>query len=475
EGHKEAAHYVASEFERAGLRPKGTEGYRQPVKFRALTIDEPESSLELIQDGRVQSLMLGDAAYFSLRGNPVAQLEAPLVFAGYAFSVPEMNYDELAGVDVKGKVVLYLTGGPKNIPASLLSHNQSADQRWKRLKEAGAVGVAVLPNPRNSDIPWERARRSRFLSSMQLDGFAPDGAGVSLVINPASADLFFKGSGHSMQELLALTYKDQPLPKFPLPARIRAKIAIQTRELESENVIGFKEGSHPVLRNEFIVLSAHLDHIGVGRNLIGDQIYNGAMDNASGIATLIEVARHLKHKKLSRSVLFLAVTGEEKGLLGSQFFTHSPTVPREAIAADLNFDMFLPLFPFKRLTVFGLDESTLGETVKTVAEKAGIAVQRDPEPQRNSFIRSDQYSFIKRGIPALAFKLGYAPGSPEEKIFKAWLKERYHGVTDDLQQPVDREAAAKFNRLLVSIAMAVANDPQRPRWLDSSFFKRYAQ
>jgi Zn-dependent M28 family amino/carboxypeptidase len=209
--------------------------------------------------------------------------------------------------------------------------------------------------------------------------------------------------------------------------------------------------------------------------LNGDKIYNGAMDNASGIATLIEVARQLKGKKTARSVMFLAVTGEEKGLLGSQYFAYTPTVPREAIAADLNFDMFLPLFPFQRLTVYGLDESTLGQTVEQVAEKAGIIVQRDPEPLRNSFIRSDQYSFIRRGIPALAFKLGYAPGSEEEKIFKTWLKERYHSPSDDLMQPVDKEAAAQFNKLMASIALTVANDPQRPQWLPTSYFRRYAK
>ena len=183
----------------------------------------------------------------------------------------------------------------------------------------------------------------------------------------------------------------------------------------------------------------------------------------------------LEVKKLKRSVRFLAVTGEEKGLLGSQYFIQSPTVAREAIAADLNFDMFLPLFPFKRLTMYGLDESTLGDMVTKVAKKAGIEVMRDPEPQRNSFIRSDQYSFIRRGIPAAAFKLGYAPGSAEERIFKAWLKERYHGVSDDLQQPVDKEGAVAFNKLMAAIASAVANSAERPAWKETSFFKRFAR
>lgn len=474
EGHKQAARYVAQEFERAGLRPGGIHGYLQPVGFRSLTLDEPASSLELVFANRTEKLQLGLDAYFSLRGNPAGETNAEMVFAGYAFAVPEENYDELAGLDLKSKVVVYLTGGPKNIPAPLLSHYQSSEQRWRRLQEAGAVGVAILGNPRTSDIPFERARMSRLLPSMRLAGVETEGPGCSIAINPARANRWLEGTGHTLEEILDLAGAGKPLPKFPLRARLRARMKLNISELESDNIAGIKEGTHPALKNEYLILSAHIDHIGTSRNLPGDRIFNGAMDNASGIATLIEVARALKDKKLKRSVLFLAVTGEEKGLLGSQYFIQSPTVARESIAADLNFDMFLPLFPLRRLTVYGLDESTLGDTVMRIAEKASILVQRDPEPQRNSFIRSDQYSFIRRGIPALAFKLGYAPGSNEERIFKAWLKERYHGVTDDLQQPVDKEAAAQFNRLMADIARAIANAPERPAWKDSSFFKRFA-
>jgi len=474
-GHKEAARYIAQEFERAGLRPKGVDGYSQPVRFRKLSIDEGASSLALEDNGRVVPLKLGDDAYFSLRGNLDPEVNAPMVFAGYGFSVPEKNYDEFAGLDLKGKVAVYLTGGPRDIPAALLSHNQSAGVRWARLKEAGAIGIGIISNPRTTDIPWARARLARLLPSMQLADFPPDGPRAAIVINPDRVNLFFEGTGHTLEELLDLAAKGEPLPKFHLKARIQAKVKLAASNVSSENVVGFKEGSHAEWKRQFVILSAHLDHIGVGENLSGDKIYNGAMDNASGIATLIEVARQLKGKKIARSVMFLAVTGEEKGLLGSQYFAYTPTVPREAIAADLNFDMFLPLFPFRRLTVYGVDESTLGQTVEQVAKKAGILVQRDPEPLRNSFIRSDQYSFIRRGIPALAFKLGYAPDSEEEKIFKTWLKERYHSPSDDLMQPVDKEAAAQFNNLMASIALAVANDPQRPRWLPTSFFRRYAR
>jgi hypothetical protein len=475
EGHREATRYVAAEFERAGLKAAGTSGYVQGVSLVSYTLDESQSWAELIFPDRTVRLRLGDQAFLSLRGNLVEHIDAPLVFTGYGFAVPEKNYDELAGLDLKGKVAVYMSGGPKNIPAPLLSHSQSGEVRWARLKEAGAVGVAVIGNPTNTDIPWERQRHSRLLPSMRLADVDRDGPGVALQVNPMQADLLLEGSEYSIVRLFELANSGRTLPKFSLIPRLRTRQVLRTSAVNSMNVIGVKQGAHPVQKNEYVVVSAHLDHIGVNHSLTGDQVFNGAMDNASGVATMIEIARALKGKTLSRSVLFAAVTGEEKGLLGSKYFALSPTVPREAIAADLNFDMFLPLFPLKRVIVYGKDESTLGETARRVAESMGIAVMADPDPLRNSFIRSDQYSFIQRGIPALAFKLGYEPNTPEERMFKGWLRERYHSVWDDLSQPVDKEAAARFNRLMTGIVSAVANEPERPHWKESSFFRRFVQ
>jgi Zn-dependent M28 family amino/carboxypeptidase len=253
-------------------------------------------------------------------------------------------------------------------------------------------------------------------------------------------------------------------------------VKVETTQLTSDNVAAKLTGADPTLKNEYVVLTAHLDHLGVGGAVNGDRIYNGAMDNASGIATLIETATAMAKPSTrpKRSVLFVAVTAEEKGLLGSRYFATNPTVSAEAIVANINMDMFLPLYPFKILTVFGLDESDLGATARTVASSMGIAVQADPEPARNRFIRSDQYSFIRQGIPALALKVGYEPGSPQAAIAAAWTKERYHAPSDDLQQPIDLESAAGFTTLLGKLAAAVADQPQRPRWNADSFFKRFA-
>jgi Zn-dependent M28 family amino/carboxypeptidase len=174
-------------------------------------------------------------------------------------------------------------------------------------------------------------------------------------------------------------------------------------------------------------------------------------------------------------LIFLAVTGEEKGLQGSRYFAAHPTVNEKNIVADINLDMFLPLHSLEYLEVQGLAESTLGDDIRTIAEKAGVKVQADKEPQRNLFIRSDQYSFIRHGIPALAFKFGYVAGSPEERLHKEWLKNRYHAPSDDLNQPVDKAAAARFNNIILELAERVGNAPERPRWKPDSFFRRFAQ
>jgi len=258
---------------------------------------------------------------------------------------------------------------------------------------------------------------------------------------------------------------------------VRAKVEVVRTKVTSPNVIGVLPGADLKLKNEYVVISAHLDHVGVGLPINGDTIYNGAMDNASGVASLIEVAKHIKAAGIHprRSILFAAVTAEEKGDLGSEYFAHHPTVPQKQIVADLNMDMFLPLFRLQYLEVQGLDESTLGDDVRAVAEPEKVIIQADKEPDRNRFIRSDQYSFVKIGVPALAFKFGWIKGTDEEKIFQDWIKTRYHAPSDDLDQPVDTPAAAHFDHLLLLLATRVANADTRPTWKPTSFFKRFAQ
>ncbi len=478
EGYRKAAAYVAGEFERAGLKPAGTAGYFQPIQFAVRQIDEEHSRLDLVGDGKAEPVKLGEDATFNLRSDVAESIEAPAVFVGYGLTVPEMNYDDLAGLDLHGKIAVYLRGGPASIAGPLGAHVQSAGERWKSMKKAGALGLAEILNPKSMDIPWARSSLARFQPSMSLaDPALQETSGVqfSLQINPFRADKFFQGTGHTMEEILAAADADKPLPKFPLAVSFRARVAVRRSEVESPNVIGLLPGGDAKLKEEYVALTAHLDHLGVGRPIHGDRIYHGAMDNASGVACLLEIARALKDSQASpkRSLLFAVVTGEEKGLLGSKYFAQHPTVNGRNIVADINVDMFLPLHPLHYLEVQGLNESTLGDDIRAVAQEAGAEVQSDQEPWRNLFIRSDQYSFIRKGIPALAFKFGYVKGSPEEKLHKDWLKNRYHAPSDDANQPVDVAAAGQFIHIILQLAERVANDPERPQWKKDSFFRRF--
>src|SRR5208283_2501284 len=256
------------------------------------------------------------------------------------------------------------------------------------------------------------------------------------------------------------------LPRFALPASIKARAKVIQKDVESDNIVAKLPGTDPKLKDQYVVLSAHIDHLGIGEPINGDRIYNGAMDNGSGSALILDIANSLQRSqaKLKRSLLFVWVTAEEKGLLGSKYFAANPTVPKGSIVADINTDMFLPIFPLKTLTVYGLAESSLGDAVRQVAQQEGVAVQPDPEPLRNAFIRSDQYSFIRQGVPSLAMSVGFKPGSPEAATHKKWLTERYHAPSDDVNQPVDLAAAGKFEDIVQELAVKVASDPQRPRW-----------
>jgi Zn-dependent M28 family amino/carboxypeptidase len=293
------------------------------------------------------------------------------------------------------------------------------------------------------------------------------------MFNPARFSMLLEGTGRNADELLALLKDGKTLPHFDLPARISATVDAQIADLTSENVIGVLPGSDPALRDEFVVVSAHLDHLGIRSEGEGDRLFNGAMDNASGIAVLLQIARDLSRSKAPRrSLVFAAVTAEELGLLGSRAYVADAQAHGLKIVADLNTDMFLPLYPMKQVVVFGLEESDLADDARAIATGLGIEVQTDPQPQRNRFIRSDQYSFIRAGIPALATKIGYLEGSPEAEIDRKWFTERYHAVSDSPDQPVDLAAIGTYEEFMKRLSLRIANRSEAPRWYDSSVFAK---
>jgi Zn-dependent M28 family amino/carboxypeptidase len=480
EGLRKSEAYVVDQFKKAGLQPAGVNGFYQPIKFTSREIVEKDSSAALVREGTVEPLNLGEDAYFNTRIDLAPEeITAQLVFIGYGLKIPEHNYDDLAGQDLKGKIVVYLAGSPSEIPTALSAHYQTLGERWKALKEAGVVGAVNIPNPASMDIPWSRMSLSRTRPSMDLadpEFNETQGEKVGLTFNPAQAEKLFAGSGHTFAEIAALGKDRKLLPRFPLAVSLKTRARTKVTAVESANVIGKLPGSDPALKDEYVVLSAHADHLGIGQPINGDRIYNGAMDNASGVAAVLDVASSLKAQpeRLRRSILFVIVTAEEKGLLGSKYFAVHPTVPRKSIIADVNIDMFLPIVPLKVLKVQGIAESDLGDRARDAAQLFGVRVQPDPEPLRNAFIRSDQYNFIRQGIPAVKMDLGYDPGSPEQKIFKDWLTQRYHAPSDDLQQPVNRDSAAVYEEIVRQFLISTANAEARPQWNADSFFRRYA-
>jgi len=482
-GERAAQAYAVEQLQNAGAEPAGSNGFYQPAKFVSRQIVEKDCSLTLIRKGtdKREPLTLGEDAIISTRIMPAPEVEAPLVFVGYGLKVPEKNYDDFAGLDIRGKIIVIFSGSPSEIPGALASHYQTAAERWKVLRAAGAVGIVSLTNPNSMDIPWSRIALNRARPSMDLDYpefNETEGAKLYLVVNPASAEKFFAGSGHTFEEIIVLGKDRKPLPHFPLAVSLAAKTKVEVTQVESANLVAKLPGSDPALKNDCVVLSAHLDHLGIGEPINGDRIYNGAMDNGSGSALVLDMAASFKKnpEKLRRSLLLLLVTGEEKGLLGSKYFAAHPTVAPKAIAADVDVDMFLPIVPLKFLTVLGVDDSDLGDRVREIAQSQGVKVQPDPEPLRNLFVRSDQYNFIRHGIPSAVFGVAPEPGSPEQKkMFKDWLTQRYHAPSDDVNQPVNLATAAKYEEIVRALLTNIAKDDQRPEWKPDSFFRRYAE
>jgi Zn-dependent M28 family amino/carboxypeptidase len=286
----------------------------------------------------------------------------------------------------------------------------------------------------------------------------------------------FKGSGHTFEEVGALADASKPVPRFALGQTLKVSVAAQRREVTSPNIVAKMPGTDPTLKSEFVVVSAHLDGLGVGEPIKGDTIYNGAMDDASGVATVLEIAAKLKADgaRPKRSILFVFVTAEEKGLLGSRYFAAHQTSHAGHLIADINTDMFLPLYPLRNVVGFGADDSTLGDDVRGIAAKAGVKLVPDPEPDHLVFVRSDQYNFVRKGTPAIRLQMSPAPGTAEEATRKQWFSQRYHAQADDLDQPVDLAAAEAYTRLVYQFALRVADQQAKPQWKKSSYFARFA-
>jgi Zn-dependent M28 family amino/carboxypeptidase len=481
EGHRRASALVAQRFAALGLEPAGENGtFFQAVHLEERRFTEGASTAALVTDGTRAPLSVPDDIFFRIAGGPPPdRVDAPLVFIGYGFHLPEAGHDDFAGLDLRGRVAVVINGpGPGRLSGALKSHARA--DRARQLLAAGAVGVIMVNPVGASEQPWTATSRIAAMPGMYPADSRVRALGapfMTAILNPDSAARLFVGSGRDFAALSADAQAGRPIAGFALAPHFTATLVTTSRPIETRNVVARLRGSDARLRSEHVLLTAHLDGLGIGRPVNGDTIYNGALDNAAGVAALLDIAGqyHAGRVRPRRSILFVAVSGEEKGLLGSRWFARSPTVPRRSIVADLNYDMALPLFPLRSIISLGSDESSLGADARAVGAQMGLPVAPDPFPERNSFIRSDQYSFIEEGIPALAFKFGFAAGTPEAATETAWRRDIYHSPGDDPSQSVFADDEIRLHDFIAALALRIANADARPRWNDDSFFRRFAR
>ena len=482
-GYEIAAKYMAAQFEALGLEPAGDSGsYFQSVPYRSLHVDEKQTTVSFFQNGQEQPLVFGkDFISYGDPSRPDTTVEAPIVFVGDGVTAPEQNYDDYRGIDAKGKIVVFFYNAP-NFESSVKAHYTAIEIKEAIAVAHGAVGVIALEDPVNEQV-YSFAQEVRDLAFPNLrwldkqghpnDDFSQLKANIQLDL--ASTRKFLEATGHSPDELFAAVKNGKLVPfETQLTARIHTVTRIE--DLHSPNIVARLEGSDPALKNEYVVFTAHLDHLGIGPAVNGDAIYHGALDNASGCAILLELAR--AYSQLSprpkRSMLFVSVNGEEAGLLGSDYFAHYPTVTKTAIVADVNMDLVDFLWPLQDIVAMGAEHSSLNSAAERAAARLHLSLSPDPAPEQVFFIRSDQYSFVKQGIPAIYPSPGVKSDDAKTnplKIRENWEKTRYHQPSDDMKQPrLLFDQAAKFAQFTFLVGYFVAEDSQRPSWNHGDFF-----
>ena len=489
EAYARAAAYVAENFEEFGLTPAGERGgFYQRVPLRQSTLDAERSRL-VLELGGVEEILAPYVDYYLGANDLHADVAAAggVVYAGFAVTAPELGYDDFDGIDVRGKIVVAFSGAPPSFPHDERAYYSSSRVKGENLRARGALGALWMRTPELEERhPFAKSVPNAKIPSM---GWLDDAGGVqdahqddrlNARLSPAGAEKIFRGSPVSIDEVRAAIAAGTP-ESFPLPARVSARTVTSHANIECANVAAVLPGSDPVLGLEHLVLTAHLDHLGVGEPVLGDSVRNGAYDNASGVAILLELARAFVRLDAppARSILFLAVTGEERGLLGSDYFAHHPTVPAASLVANVNLDMVMMLQPLLDVTAFGAEHSSLLEPLEAAAASVGVAVTPDPYPEEVIFVRSDQYSFVRQGVPSLFLVSGMRNRDPNvdgKQRQLDWFSNVYHTPQDDMAQAFDFEAGGDFARLNFLLAHAVADDARRPTWNEGDFFgSRFAR
>ena len=473
-----AADYVASQFLAAGLKPGGANGgWFQPVTL--VSFRPTRDGTMTLMHGKTPIPMVYAKDFLSspVPSSPEFKASGQVVFVGYGIVYPEGKRDDYKGLDVRGKIVAFLPGVPKGFPTEVSAHLGDDDQKARFAAAHGAVGVVTIEsNQTHADYPFEQI--GPYWDYQRTTWAAPDGkafdvspqAPVFAYIGWAGAEKLFTGARIKWADVIAADKKGAKIPTGALAVTMEAVSKTRNSTKKSHNVVGVLEGSDPALKSQYVILSAHLDHVGVGQSVAGDSIYNGAMDNAVGTASIIEVARAFQKsgKRPRRSIIFLSLTAEEKGLIGSSFYAHFPTVSKGAIVADINLDMPILTYAVEDLVVQGGERSSIGPVVAKVAAAEGLKVVPDPAPEENFFVRSDHYSFVQSGIPAVSIDTG--PGGQGAVAQKYFLENNYHKPSDQIDLPFNWASAAQFVRINYGVARIIADADERPSWNKGDFF-----
>jgi hypothetical protein len=479
-GYDIAAEYAAAEFRKLGLKPAGDNGtYFQTVPMVSFrSADRGSLSLRDARGRPIEMVWGEDHVLSRNAAKAETRVAAPLVFVGYGVVAPENGRDDYAGLDVRGKIVVALDGAPKSFQSEERAYYRSQRIKRREAEKRGAVGFIGLETPTSERLsPF--ANLARNWQGWAMTWREPSGAPFVIApTTPYLATLSVKGGAKLFagapvpleQVYTAAESEAGDAPRFALPLSAEVVLRTERQDSESRNVAALLEGSDPALARETVVLSAHLDHTGVRRSGEGDRINNGALDNAAGVATTFEAARAFVEsgRRPKRSVLFLLVTAEEKGLVGAEYFARNPTVPLDGVVANVNLDMPVLTYDFTDVVAFGADRSAIGPAVRRAAARMGVGLSPDPMPDEGLFTRSDHYRFVEVGVPAVFLMTGFANGG--EAQFRDFLAKCYHKPCDDLSQPISYAAGARFARLNYEIARELADAPERPAWNRGDFF-----
>lgn len=483
-GHEIASLYIQTEFQKYGLQAAGeNDSFEQRVMFRKGLLVQESPSLTITKDNGTidfdfpkQFLAGPNLAYAD------ANVNAPLVFVGYGIVSDELEHDDYAGLNVEGKIVVMLAGKPARFPSEVGSHVSSRTQKQIYAADRGAVGYITIQTPSAEERrPYERSInyvRAPSMTWIDKDGVPGNGRAElrgAAFLSIEAAQTLFADAPVALDDIYAQLEKDEVPKGFDLDASAALSYSTTHEQVSSPNIVGLLEGSDPILKNEYVVYTAHSDHLGISKSVEKDKINNGAMDNATGTSVLMETARMFSELPVApkRSILFVAVTGEEKGLLGADYFARHPTRNIESLVANVNLDMPILTYEFADVIAFGASHSTMGEKVEAAVKNADIKLTDDPWPALNLFTRSDHYAFVKQGVPAVFLVTGIeskTPGIDGSEVLNTFLATNYHRPSDDMKQAFVWDAARTFSQVNFEIGLTLANDAERPTWHEESFF-----